>query len=89
MEEKLFEFMAASQQKQEIEKVVACNQKTEAFGLMLTNEDAQMLMECRKENLKEQERVEFGEGILPKLIYAFCDSQYISQDNYVETVSAL
>ena len=30
----------------------------------------------------------FGEGILPQLIFVFCDSQYIDQNNYVETLKA-
>lgn len=41
------------------------------------------------ENLKEQQRIEFGEGILPKLIFTFCDSPYIYQDNYVDTIRRL
>lgn len=48
-----------------------------------------MLMEARKNSLKEQERIEFGEGILTKLIYSFCDSPYIYQDNYVDTMESL
>lgn len=73
----------------QLEKVIEMNQKTEKFGLILTEEDAKTLLECRRENLREQQRVEFGEGILPKLIYAFCDSPYIYQENYVETIMAL
>ena len=46
-------------------------------------------MERRKEDLKEQQRIEFGEGILPKLIFTFCDSPYIYQDNYVDTIIRL
>ena len=33
--------------------------------------------------------VEFGKGVLEKLIYAFCDSSYIYQENYVDTLSRL
>lgn len=33
--------------------------------------------------------MEFGEGILPKIIFAFCDSAYIDQENYAETIARL
>lgn len=72
-----------------IQKVIEMNQKTKGFGLVLTEADARTLVECRKENLKEQQRVEFGEGILSKIIFTFCDSPYIYQENYVETIARL
>lgn len=70
-------------------KVKAANEYTTQFGLTLTEDDAALLLTERTEILKKQERVEFGEGILPKLIFAFCDSPYIYQDNYVETIGRL
>lgn len=73
----------------QMQKIMEMNHKTEAFGLVLTEEDAQILMERRMESLKEQQRVEFGEGILPKLIFTFCDSPYIDQENYVDTLIRL
>ena len=48
-----------------------------------------MIVAERRSALKEQKRVEFGQGILPQLIYEFCDSDYISQDNYLETMVRL
>lgn len=85
----VFELMIAEQQKQEMIRVLECNKKTERFGLILSEEDAKQLMLCRKTSLNENQRVEFGEGILPKIIYLFCDSQYINQDNYTEVLSEL
>lgn len=73
----------------QLQKVIECNQYTKKFGVSLTEQDAIMLMEARKNSLKEQERIEFGEGILTKLIYSFCDSPYIYQDNYVDTMESL
>lgn len=57
--------------KNQLQKVIDMNQKTEKFGLALTEEEAKLLVERRQENLREQQRVEFGEGILPKLIFTF------------------
>jgi hypothetical protein len=72
-----------------LQVVLETNQYTEKFGLSLTKEDTELLLKERKNSLKEQERVEFGGGILPKLIHTFCDSPYIYQDNYVDTIGRL
>lgn len=76
-------------EKNQIQQVLEMNQKTERFGLALGDEDVKLLLEKRKDVLKEQQRIEFGEGILPKLIFTFCDSAYIYQDNYVTTIIRL
>ena len=73
----------------QIEKIIKLNEHTAAFGLVLSTEDAKLLAAKRRDTLKEQQRVEFGEGILPKLIFTFCDSCYIDQNNYVETIGRL
>ena len=73
----------------QIEKIIKLNEHTAAFGLVLSTEDAKLLAAQRRDTLKEQQRVEFGEGILPKLIFTFCDSCYIDQNNYVETIGRL
>lgn len=78
-----------NQNKLQMQKVIACNQYTQKFGLQLSEQEALVLVEERKRSLKEEERIEFGEGILPKLIFAFCDSPYIYHDNYVESIATL
>lgn len=87
MEEK--EWLTLLSGKNQLQKVMGMNAKTERFGLSLTEEDARMLVEKRLENLKEQQRVEFGEGILPKLIFTFCDSPYLDQGNYADIIAQL
>ena len=47
------------------------------------------LINKRFEALKNTGRIEFDEGILKKLIEAFCDSPYIMQNNYEETLEEL
>lgn len=89
MDHELFEIMLAQQQKQELARVLECNKKTEQYGLALSEEEANNLMLSRKASLTDSQRVEFGEGILPKIIYYFCDSQYMNQDNYTETLGQL
>lgn len=70
-------------------EVRVCNSISEKFGLTLSEKEITELVECRAEALKETERIEFGGGILPKLVYAFCDSPYINQDNYQSTLAGL
>lgn len=89
MKEEIFDLLVAGEQKKEMVRILSCNEKTRKFGLSLTEEETGLLLENRHNALKEQRRVEFGEGILPKLIETFCDSQYISQEEYVSILSEL
>ena len=73
----------------QIQKVMESNQYTEQYGLTLSEQDAEILAQERKSTLIEQKRVEFGESILPRIIYEFCDSAFISQSNYVESLTRL
>lgn len=77
------------QNKNQLSKVIETNRFTEQFGLTLSQQDAQLILENRKTTLSEQKRVEFGEGIVPKMIHEFCDSDYIDQNNYVDTIIRL
>ncbi len=70
-------------------QVLETNHFTQKYGLALGKEDAALLAQERADMLRAQRRVEFGPGILPKIIYAFCDSSYIYQDNYRESLARL
>lgn len=83
------DWMVVLQQQNQLQKVLETNQATDKFGLVLSKEDAALIMEERKTTLAKQKRVEFGESIVPKLIYEFCDSDFIDQNNYVETLIRL
>lgn len=72
-----------------LQKILDCTQYTEKFGIIIKEQDVKMLLKDRKSILMEQERIEFGESILPKLIYTFCDSPFIYQDNFLETIEIL
>lgn len=89
MEKDMFELLLKEKQNQELAVLIAVNEKTEQFGLSLTEDDARALMICRDRSLRKYQRAEFGEGILEKLIFIFCDSQYISQDNYRQAMERL
>ena len=84
-------FYALMQQKKEHEltAVLNCNERSGLFGLSLTREEAYELTCRRDESLKKYGRVEFGKGILDKLIDTFCDSQYIDQYHYLDMLTEL
>ena len=86
METSILELLELANRKEELALLSAMNQKTERFGLALRAEDIKELAECRNQSLKKYGRVEFGRGILDQLIYVFCDSQYISQQNYLSSL---
>lgn len=81
--------MVLLQQLNQVSEVVRTNQVTERYGLALSEEDAALIAAERTKVLQEQKRVEFGGGIMPKIIYEFCDSSYIDQNNYVDTLIGL
>lgn len=70
-------------------QILETNSYTKEYGLTLSNEEAGLLAAERGNVLREQKRVEFGPGILTRIIYEFCDSAYIEQENYVETLVRL
>ena len=83
------DWMMLLQQQELLGRVVATNQVTEQFGLVLTQEDAGLILDERRNSLLEQKRIEFGEGIITKIIYEFCDSDFIDQSNYVSMIIRL
>ncbi len=70
----------------DIAEISKCNEITQKYGLILSQNDANDLAEGRKKALKDTDRVEFSGGIIKKMILAFCDSPYLTQDNYLETM---
>jgi hypothetical protein len=66
-----------------------CNAYTAAYGLSLSDKQITGLVQHRFEALRSTGRIEFGSGILKKLILAFCDSPHISQGEYEETLLEL
>ncbi len=73
----------------QIKKVLAMNLDSQKYGLQLSEEEAKVLIREREQCLRETRRIEFGEGILEKLILIFCDSPFLLQENYAETLVRL
>lgn len=77
------------QSKNQTEMVLKTNEYIHQFGLIISAEEAELIITERKKVLKEEQRVEFAESIVPKLIYEFSDSRYIDQNNYISTLISL
>lgn len=75
--------------KQAVAEIEKSNAFTSQFGLTLSHHDAVELVETRELALKSNGRIEFGGGIINKIIKKFCDSPYISMHNYAETLHEL
>jgi hypothetical protein len=76
-------------QKQAVSEVVKCNDYTQPFGLVLTQAQAIELVETRSVALIDNGRIEFGGGVIDKIIKEFCDSPYIAMHNYTQTLHEL
>ena len=70
-------------------EIKKCNEITMKYGVTLSDTQIENLINKRLESLKNTGRIEFGDGILKELIEAFCDSPYIIQENYEETLEEL
>lgn len=72
-----------------LRQIQETNQYTEKYGLTLSEKDTEILLAEKNHTLRSEQRVEFGQSILPQIIYAFCDSSFISGDNYLDTLIRL
>ncbi len=77
---------AALQKAQTIQELQECNEITLRFGLYLSDRQINDLVEKRFQALQATGRIEFGKGILKKLLCTFADSPYIMQDHYEEII---
>lgn len=89
MEFELMPFASEMIKKQAIGEILKCNNLTEEYGLILNEQQAIALVEARTVSLKNNGRMEFGPGIIDKIIKEFCDSPYISQRDYQNTLQEL
>ena len=85
----LIAFTSSIIQKQAAYEIEKCNNFTANYELVLTHQQAVELIETRTYALNVNGRIEFGGGIIDKIIKEFCDSPYISMHNYTETLHEL
>lgn len=76
-------------EKQAITEIEKSNDVSARFGLALSRQDAVELVETRNLALDSNGRIEFGGGIINKIIMAFCSSPYLTTDNYAGSIHDL
>ena len=89
MNDFIISFNNNSIQKQIYDEIIECNEKTKEYGLKLSEMDVKELIKTRKYALYRSGRIEFNGEIIDKIIMKFCDSPYISQYNYGDTINEL
>ncbi len=82
-------FALSPTRQQTAERLLACNETTAAVGLTLTPQQALALADTHARALRATGRLEFGESAARRLILAFCDSPYLTRDNYEATLHEL
>lgn len=68
-------------------EILALNEISQNYGLVLSEEDAKELSEMRNKAIVENERVEIGVGAVTDIIKRFCTSRYITEENYAYVLS--
>ena len=72
-----------------VQELRDCAPLGERYGLRLTEPQMLELAQGRAQALAASGRVELGGGILPKLVAAFCDSPFVQQETWADTLAEL
>lgn len=70
-------------------EILESNKLTEQYGLTLNEAQAIELSKTHSSALKQNGRIEFGGGVVQKIIKEFCDSPYITKYNYADVLNEL
>ena len=66
--------------------LLALNDQTAAYGLLLTPAQAAELAVCQQRALSDTGRVEFGEGAAARLVRALCASPFVDRETWAGTL---
>lgn len=89
MDEIINLFQEGSLDKHVFNDILKCNELTHEYGLRLNEDDIKEIINTRNLALEKSGRIEFDGQIVDKIIMAFCNSPYISQYNYSDTINEL
>lgn len=70
-------------------EILDTNVKSAEYGLILSEQEAEMIVRADIDALSEQERINFGESMVQKMIEKFMQSSYIAPSEYAETIAEL
>lgn len=69
--------------------LLALNETSAEYGLVLSEQEAEMLVQAGRDAIALQDRIEFGKSATTKMIEKFMHSSYLSQNGYADTIAAL
>ena len=69
--------------------LLALNETTARYGLLLTPAQAAELAAVQERALSDTGRVEFGEGAAAKLVRALCASPYVDRETWADTLAGM
>ena len=69
--------------------LLALNETTAGYGLLLTPAQAAELAAVQERALSDTGRVEFGEGAAAKLSRALCASPYVDRETWADTLAGM
>lgn len=70
-------------------KITNYNIISQKFGIILTDKEALELVKVQQTSLKKHGRINFSHGIVHKLHFAFCDSDYVHSSSYFSILNEL
>lgn len=70
-------------------ELLKINEKSSAYGLILTEEDVEEIIKSREYSLKTYVRIDLNMDVTKKLINKIYTSQYTDKDDYVEIINDL
>lgn len=89
MEETRLANAARTLERRFISELSASAETAARYGLALDAQAVAAIAGRRSAALAETGRVELGESAVPKIVTAFCDSPYLLQEEFAETVGRL
>lgn len=85
----IFNSMGLVMKEVQINEILSTNEESQKYGLVLTFEEAEEIIEARSSVLQSYGRIELGTGPTGKLISSFCSSAFIEQEEYAATMKDL
>ncbi len=82
-------FIGSEIRQYSINEVLACNQESQKYGLVLSPAQAHELVESRNRAIAGHGRVELNLEVLKKIIAVFCTSAYMNSGTYADNLNEL
>lgn len=72
-----------------IDNLLEINSTTQKHGLVVTEIIAKEIAAARQQALKENDRIDFSSDTITRLVKAFSESYYITQETFSETIGEI